>query len=406
MESIQNFTVPSAPVQTAERKPMNSGSTEDRKAGFRQMLESKQEERPDSEQLQMEEPKQSDGKHPELEQLAAMQMLSFQPVIIPAQPETVKQSCNGAEILQMNGQGNAADVQSAEIMQISPAVSENVPIGQEHSEKKASVFAGLGQETAQELSSVKESAAMLKQEISGKSNTAMPTGNAEQKVQDGNQISSVQDMAVQGSAWQVNSAQQMQGSNQSGNSSDLMDAAMQQPQLAEQSEKLPQEQGASLMQQPTLQNETAVKVSETPEAERKTSVQTPEKQVLQQVETLMKSGDRKITMQLEPHNLGKIRIELVQKENGMLHVVLHAEHKEVQKLLEQHLPEMQQLLRSDSHQEVQIQVPVQQEHEQQELYDQQQSSRQHQQNPEQQHKQEHKQDFLHQLRLGLFSEEA
>ena len=145
-----------------------------------------------------------------------------------------------------------------------------------------------------------------------------------------------------------------------------------------------------------------VKVSESPvRTEEAPKVET---QIMEGLQKGLASGERKIELQLTPHNLGKIRIEVTQKEDSSIHIVLHAEHSEVRALLEKGLPEMQQMLRYNTQQDVQIQVP--QQHEDQQLYDEQQNGQHRQQQQQEQHKPQHTEDFLNQLRLGLVTEAA
>ena len=147
-----------------------------------------------------------------------------------------------------------------------------------------------------------------------------------------------------------------------------------------------------------------VKVSETGKTHAAPEIPKPEKQVMGKLEDMLKSGERKVELQLEPQNLGRIKIELVQKDNGELHILLHAEHSEVRDLLENRLPEMQQLIRENTQQNVTVRVPEQEQNREQ--FENQQQ-RQGQQNPqqEQRHEPKHREDFLNQLRLGLVPDE-
>lgn len=143
---------------------------------------------------------------------------------------------------------------------------------------------------------------------------------------------------------------------------------------------------------------TPVKVSEVP-AEIHHS-QNVEKQVMDGLTEIFKSGEHRIELQLNPQNLGKIKIELIQKQDGSLHVALQAEHSEVRSMLEQGIPEMQQMLKDSIQQEVQIHLPEQQE-EQQFLFGEQQERHQHNQQEQEKRNPRHREDFLGKLRLGL-----
>lgn len=114
---------------------------------------------------------------------------------------------------------------------------------------------------------------------------------------------------------------------------------------------------------------------------------------------LKQVGD-KIEIQLEPHNLGRITIEMTQKD-GQMGLMIHTENAKTANLLSQHSQGLAVLVENRTNQPVQIYV--QQEQPQQPQYDghngqqpqeQQQQNRQHQDKDEQD-------SFLGQLRLGL-----
>ena len=110
-------------------------------------------------------------------------------------------------------------------------------------------------------------------------------------------------------------------------------------------------------------------------------------------------------VQLEPANLGRITIEMVQHD-GKLGLVIYAESAKTTSLLAQHAGNLGALLEDRSGQVVQIQVQ-QQEQQPQPQYDG--HNQQNQQQEQEQHPQQSKAEqdsFLGQLRLGLTQLEA
>lgn len=113
---------------------------------------------------------------------------------------------------------------------------------------------------------------------------------------------------------------------------------------------------------------------------------------------LKQSGDR-VEIQLNPSNLGKITIELVQKD-GSMSVVMTAENSKTLSLLAQHAGGLENIMQERLAQPVQVYIEQQQP--QQQFDD---SQRQNQQQQQQQNKQPSKdeqQNFIDQLRLGLY----
>ena len=149
------------------------------------------------------------------------------------------------------------------------------------------------------------------------------------------------------------------------------------------------------------QVETApVKVSETAApAEAATPVET---QVSEKVQQAIANGETRVEVQLTPEHLGKITIEVTQKGDGSLHIALHAENHQTRSLLERDISGLQTVLTRGTQQEVQVEVPRQQENQQNQFEDgRNQQNRQQQQ--EQKHQRQSSEDFLNQLRLGLVS---
>ena len=147
--------------------------------------------------------------------------------------------------------------------------------------------------------------------------------------------------------------------------------------------------------------EIPVKVGEAPAAEE--TPETPmEDQIGPRLAEALKTGDTRVEIQLAPESLGKVTVEVTLREDGTLHVALHAENSQTRGLLERSADNLMAMLGRDARHEVQVEVPRQQESQQQNFYDQQQGH-EHQQHQQQQRRQERQggEDFLHQLRLGL-----
>lgn len=146
-----------------------------------------------------------------------------------------------------------------------------------------------------------------------------------------------------------------------------------------------------------------VKVSETaaPMETANTAPAAPvEKQVEVAVAQAMENGETKVEVFLEPAELGKVKIELVQQKDGTLHITLHAENSNTRAMLERDAGTLQAALRSATQQETQVDVPRQEETRQDAWQDG--HNRQEQQQQQQRrNSQRDGEDFLHQLRLGL-----
>ena len=148
--------------------------------------------------------------------------------------------------------------------------------------------------------------------------------------------------------------------------------------------------------------EIPVKVGEAPVAEE--TLETPvEDQIGPRLAEALKSGDTRVEIQLAPESLGKVTVEVTLREDGTLHVALHAENSQTRGLLERSADNLMAMLGRDARQEVQVEVPRQQESQQQNFYDGQQGREHQGRQQEQEHQQERQggEDFLHQLRLGL-----
>lgn len=147
--------------------------------------------------------------------------------------------------------------------------------------------------------------------------------------------------------------------------------------------------------------EIPVKVGEAPRAEETREVPV-EDQIGPRLAEALEQGDTRVEIQLAPENLGKVTVEVTLHEDGTLHIALHAENSQTRGLLERSADNLMAMLGRDTRQEVQVEVPRQQESQQQNFYDQQKGHEQ-QQQQQQEHRRERQsgEDFLHQLRLGL-----
>lgn len=148
--------------------------------------------------------------------------------------------------------------------------------------------------------------------------------------------------------------------------------------------------------------EIPMKVGEAPVAEE--TLETPvEDQIGPRLAEALKSGDTRVEIQLAPESLGKVTVEVTLREDGTLHIALHAENSQTRGLLERSADNLMAMLGRDARQEVQVEVPRQQESQQQNFYDGQQGREHQGREQQQEHRQERQggEDFLHQLRLGL-----
>ena len=117
-------------------------------------------------------------------------------------------------------------------------------------------------------------------------------------------------------------------------------------------------------------------------------------------------GENRLELQLQPAELGRIRVEMRWSDEGALHVILHAESTRTQNLLEKDMAGLQTLLGRETQQEVKVELPRQQEAPRQSFDDgRQNGGQQHHQQEQRQSSRHSGQDFLHQLRLGLIPAE-
>ena len=125
------------------------------------------------------------------------------------------------------------------------------------------------------------------------------------------------------------------------------------------------------------------------------------------IEDAAAQGVQKLEIQLTPEHLGKIVVELTQNTDGVLQVVLHTSNAKSAGLLSEHLNSLNSALQNLGHNN---QVHVEVQRDQNSASDQQpfqqadpdgRGQRQEQQQNKQ--SQSNPDDFLQQLRLGLFS---
>ena len=128
-----------------------------------------------------------------------------------------------------------------------------------------------------------------------------------------------------------------------------------------------------------------------------------EEQIAPKLTEALQKGETRVEVTLTPENLGKVTVEVTLREDGTLHVALHAESSQTRGLLERSADNLMAMLGRDARQEVQVEVPRQQESQQQNFYDDGRQGRGQQEHGQQERRQEQRsgEDFLHQLRLGL-----
>jgi len=130
-------------------------------------------------------------------------------------------------------------------------------------------------------------------------------------------------------------------------------------------------------------------------------------QITAQVIPALEQGETRVELQLTPEHLGTVKVEIVQSENGSLHIAITAQNSQTRNLLEKSADNLQSLLASRSQSTVRVEVQRQEENQpQHNNYDGHNSQQQQQQQQEQHRPRSYQdsQDFLHQLRLGLVDE--
>ena len=149
-----------------------------------------------------------------------------------------------------------------------------------------------------------------------------------------------------------------------------------------------------------------VKVGDVAQPQQTENTQDVETQLKDGLTQALRNGGTKVEIQLNPVELGNVKIEVTRSAEGALYVVLTAEHTQTQSLLERHAAGLQSLLMGSSGTEnVQVQVNRHQEGQQAENQNYDGSSGN---GREDQQQREHRRqqpsdsaDFLQQLPLGV-----
>ena len=124
----------------------------------------------------------------------------------------------------------------------------------------------------------------------------------------------------------------------------------------------------------------------------------------QNVEKALSQGEQRVEIRLNPENLGSVVVEMTRSQDGSLHVVLHTETESAARLLSEHSDTLGMMLQNNNQGEVRVEVRQPQQENQQWQHPDQDGGQNH--GGQQREQQEHRQsteDFLQQLRLGLFS---
>ena len=124
----------------------------------------------------------------------------------------------------------------------------------------------------------------------------------------------------------------------------------------------------------------------------------------QNVEKALSQGEQRVEIRLNPENLGSVVVEMTRSQDGSLHVVLHTETESAARLLSEHSSTLGLMLQNNNQGEVRVEVRQPQQENQQWQHPDQDGGQNH--GGQQREQQEHRQsteDFLQQLRLGLFS---
>lgn len=166
----------------------------------------------------------------------------------------------------------------------------------------------------------------------------------------------------------------------------------------EEEDSQPQDAG---VERPLFENVKAapVKVGDAPAAEK--AEKPVETQIGDRLVQALQDGETRVEIQLNPENLGKVKVEMIWSKDGGLVVQLHAENRETQSLLSKNLSGLENLLSRETQQEVRVEVPRQEESQRQDLYEQQQNQHRQQQQEQRQSRHTDSEAFLQQLRLGL-----
>lgn len=125
------------------------------------------------------------------------------------------------------------------------------------------------------------------------------------------------------------------------------------------------------------------------------------------VTSALEQGSQRVEIRLAPEGLGNVVIELTRTQEGVLHVVLHADTDRAARLLGEHSSALGLMLQHSGQGEVRVEVP-QPKQDNQPWQQPDQHDGQNQRDPSQNRQQERRQqsdDFLQRFRLGLFQGE-
>lgn len=131
-------------------------------------------------------------------------------------------------------------------------------------------------------------------------------------------------------------------------------------------------------------------------------------QIDAQLSQAMQKGESHVRVQLTPESLGTVTVEISKSADGILRVALSAHSSETRGLLERHAANLQTMLSSRTEDSVRVEVQRQQESQQsqdQHPYDGHNGHNRGGEQQQRQHRDHHSQDFMQQLRLGLFPDE-
>lgn len=164
---------------------------------------------------------------------------------------------------------------------------------------------------------------------------------------------------------------------------------------------------AESMERPLFKDAEAAPVKVGERYEIDTSAEDMDSQLTGAVRQALTMGADTVQIHLAPENLGQLTIEMSHDANGALQIVLHTTTAKAGTLLTQHIDSLHAALQNMGHDAVHVEVQRNQESAQQHSLHQQADPDGHGQN--QHHQQQRRQqpanseDFLQQLRLGLFS---
>lgn len=435
MTEVKNNSLDLMNMQLASsRKKNTGGNTSDDLMGFKTMLRDKN-QRPDNETMKAPDKKKDDSE-PAVE-AAASAMTKPEPQArenVSDEPETVQgletelvQPDKGVQLLaglweegqtgsqlqtleqlrfqQMlraqNGIRDLAGAQTPEV--VSENVGEKLPIGEIAENQTASLSGenlnleempqletGVQLEVRKEQPEEQLPHMAVSDEKSGKEHNSLETGGAVEPRTPVKTLDTYEEPADQTekiSAFGVHEEQKNA--------------------LSGKEEKLPEESAAALQEKPYEQPlnrmqagkeqaaYTTVKAESQEDLEAKLS-----EQLLRQIQ----AGRKELEVQLEPVNLGKIRIKVSYEDNQVSVSVLCTESKTL-KALSQSAGDLGSILESNLERPVQILVDKQ-ESDYLNNQQQQQEGRQQQQQQQQSHDGEDNSDFLQKLRLGILDTDA